>query len=375
MTEEFDVEASGLLDGLEDGARAERAELIAWLLERGVTVAQIRDAVQPMLLASGRYLGDDGTRMSARQISAKTGIDLDLLQRVQRASGLPRVEDPDAAVHLRVDGEAASHAQKFIDLGFSADQLVLVVQVLTEGLARAADVMRYAALAAVSRPDATELDIAKGSEALVRDVAPLLGPLITDMLRVQLLHMMETEAITAGERAEGILLPGAREVTIAFADLVGFTGLGEMVPPEDLEKLAHRLTDLAREVADPPVRYVKSIGDEVMLVSTDPVAMLEAVLALVDATEAIEDFPRLRVGVATGLAVSRAADWFGGAVNLASRVTGAARPGAILVNEPTRDAIGDDERFTWSFAGARRLKGIKDDAKLFRARRATTAAH
>jgi adenylate cyclase len=158
-------------------------------------------------------------------------------------------------------------------------------------------------------------------------------------------------------------------VTIAFADLVGFTRLGEVVPPEDLEKLAQRLTDLAHEVAVPPVRYVKSIGDEVMLVSTDPVAMLKALLNLVDATEAIEDFPRLRTGAATGLAVSRAGDWFGSPVNLASRVTGAARPGAILVAESTREAIGDDERFGWSFAGARRLKGIRDDVKMFRARR------
>jgi adenylate cyclase len=110
-----------------------------------------------------------------------------------------------------------------------------------------------------------------------------------------------------------------------------------------------------------------------MLVSTDPIAMLDALLNLVDATEAIEDFPRLRTGAATGLAVSRAGDWFGSPVNLASRVTGAARPGAILVAESTREAIGDDERFVWSFAGARRLKGIKDDVKMFRARRVTSA--
>jgi adenylate cyclase len=42
----------------------------------------------------------------------------------------------------------------------------------------------------------------------------------------------------------------------------------------------------------------------------------------------------------------------------------------VLVAESTRDAIADDERFSWSFAGARRLKGIKSDVKLFRARRA-----
>jgi adenylate cyclase len=370
VAEEFDVEASGLLDGLEGRARAERAELIPWLLERGITVDEIRNSYQPMLVASRRVLGEDGTLISARQISERAGIDLELLQRIQRASGLPRVEDPDAPVHLRIDGETASYAKQFLDLGFTPEQLVLVVQVLAEGLTRATEVMRYAALAAVMEPGSTELDIAKGSEALLQSVAPLLGPMITDLLKVQLLHQMETEAVNASERAEGSALPGAREVTIAFADLVGFTRLGEAVPPEDLEKLAHRLTDLAREVAELPVRYVKSIGDEVMLVSTDPAAMLDAALKLLDATEVDDDFPRLRTGLATGLAVSRAGDWFGSPVNLASRVTGTARPGAVLVSEQTREAIGDDPRFTWSFAGARSLKGITDDVKVFRARRA-----
>ena len=359
-----------LLEGLAGDARAQREELIPWLLERGITPVQIANSYQPMLIASNRFLGDDGVRYSARQISEEGGIDLELLQRVQRAAGLPRFEDPDVPMYSNVDRDAARHAKQFMELGFTADQIVLVVQVLTEGLTRAAEVMRYAALAAVSDPDATELELAQRSETLLRNVAPLLGPLIDNMLRLQLLHMMETEAISTAERAEGMVLPGAREVTIAFADLVGFTKLGEVVAPEDLERLAHQLTDLAREVAEAPVRYVKSIGDEVMLVSTDPVAMLDAVLRLVDATEAIEEFPRLRAGLASGPAVSRAGDWYGSAVNLASRVTGTARPGAVLVAEATRDAIGDEERFTWSFAGARKLKNIKDDVKLFRVRRA-----
>ncbi|WP_246240871.1 adenylate/guanylate cyclase domain-containing protein [Mycolicibacterium madagascariense] len=367
---DVDIEATGLLDGLEGEARAQRAELIPWLMERGFTVDDIRNSVQPMLLASRRFFGEDGEYLSARQISEQTGLELDVLERVQRASGLPRVDDPDAKVYLKTDGEAAAYAKKFLDLGFTPDQIVLVVQVLAEGLTRATEVMRYTALAATMEPGSTELDIAQRTETLLGSAAPLLGPMITDLLRVQLLHQMETEAVTATERAEGLSLPGAREVTIAFADLVGFTRLGEAVPPEDLEKLAHQLTDLAHRVASPPVRYVKSIGDEVMLVSTDPVAMLEAMLELVEATEGIEGFPRLRTGIASGLAVSRAGDWFGNPVNLASRVTGSARPGAILVAEATHDAIGDDERFAWSFAGAKRLKGIKDEVKLFRARRA-----
>jgi adenylate cyclase len=219
-------------------------------------------------------------------------------------------------------------------------------------------------------PGATELDVATGAEAILREAAPMLGPMIHEMLLFQLRHLMETEAVNATERAEGQHLPGARLVTVAFADLVGFTLLGEVVPPEELEQLAHRLADLAREVAVPPVRFIKTIGDEVMLVSSDPVALLNAVMDLVDATDGDDDIPRLRAGVATGMAVSRAGDWFGSSVNLASRVTGAARPGSILVSESAREAIGDDERFTWSFAGARHLKNIKSDVKLYRARRA-----
>ena len=79
----------------------------------------------------------------------------------------------------------------------------------------------------------------------------------------------------------------------------------------------------------------------------------------------------MRVGLATGSAVRRAGDWFGSPVNLASRVTGAARPGTVLVAESVRTAIGDgaDDRFIWSFAGARHLKGVKGEVKLFRGRR------
>jgi adenylate cyclase len=371
VAEDFDLEASGLLDGLEGQARAERAELIPWLLERGITVDQIRGAVAPMLLAARRLIGDDGTYVSDRETSEKTGIDLELLQRLQRAMGLPRVDDPDAAVHLRADAEAAAYAQKFVAMGIDPDQIVQITRMLAEGLSRAAEVMRYASLSANLIPGATELDVATGAEAILREAAPMLGPMIHEMLLFQLRHLMETEAVNATERAEGQHLPGARLVTIAFADLVGFTLLGEVVPPEELEQLAHRLADLAREVAVPPVRFIKTIGDEVMLVSSDPVALLDAVMDLVDATDGDDDIPRLRAGVATGMAVSRAGDWFGSSVNLASRVTGAARPGSVLVSESARDAIGDDDRFTWSFAGARHLKNIKSDVKLYRARRAT----
>ena len=358
-----------LLGDLEGSARAERAELIEWLFEQGITAEEIQGTSASLLLATRRVIGDDGTYVSTREIADAYGIDLDLLQRVQRAIGLARIDDPDAAVHMRADVEAAAHVRHFLKLGLDPDNLVLVTRVLAEGLSHAAEVMRYTALAAVIEPGTTELEIAKRSHALVSQITPLLGPWIEEMLFMQLRNMMETEAVTASERAAGAPLPGARQVTVAFADLVGFTRLGEEVPAEELGQLANRLAEIARDVAVPPVRFIKTIGDAVMFVCTDPAPLLDAVLKLVEVTDGDSNFPRLRGGIASGSAVSRAGDWFGSPVNLASRVTAVARPGAVLAAESTRNELGDDAGFSWSFAGARHLKGIKGEARLFRARR------
>lgn len=372
MDDRVEENIDDLLEGLEGTARAERAELIEWLLGQGITADEIRTANPPLLLATRHLMGDDGTYVSAREISERYNVDLELLQRIQRAIGLVRVDDPDAAVHMRADGEAAAYAQRFVDLGLDPDKMVLAVRVLAEGLSRAAEVMRYTALSAIMHPGATELQIAQGSKELVSRIEPLLGPMVTDMLFMQLRHMLETEAVNAAERAAGKPLPGARQVTVAFADLVGFTKLGEAISPEDLGQLASRLGYLARDVTTPPVRFIKSIGDAVMFVCPDPVPLLDVVLKLVDVVDTDNDFPRLRAGVASGMAVSRAGDWFGNPVNVASRVTNVARPGTVLVADSVWKALEDSAdtgQFNRSYAGARRLKGIKNEVKLFRIHR------
>jgi class 3 adenylate cyclase len=70
-------------------------------------------------------------------------------------------------------------------------------------------------------------------------------------------------------------------VTVAFADPVGFTELGEAVPPEQLEHIANRLAELARDAVVTPVRFVKTIGDAVMFVASDPEQLLNVALDLV----------------------------------------------------------------------------------------------
>jgi adenylate cyclase len=218
------------------------------------------------------------------------------------------------------------------------------------------------------RPGASEIELAEAAEGLARWAAPQAGPMVQDLLLMELRHTFETEAVSAAERAAGTL-PGARKITVAFADLAGFTRLGEALPLEDLEHVASRLADLARDVGVTPVRFVKTIGDAVMLVCTYPVPLLNAVLDLV-ALAAEEAMPQLKVGVASGEAIMRAGDWFGSPVNVASRVTGVARAGTVLVAETARGAVGDAAGFDWSLAGSRHLKGISGQMKLYRVSRA-----
>lgn len=366
------IEEAGFLVGLEDGAREERAELLAWLVEQGFTVEQLRDEPAAILLPGNRALGDDGSHASAREISETHGIDLELLQRIERAMGLPRVENPDAAVHLRADIEAAAHWQQVIDLGLEPDQVILLVRRLSDGLSRAIPAIRYGAMSAVLHPGATELQVAKAYEVILHRVAPLLGPLVAELLFVQFRHALEGEGINARERAAGIALPGARRLAVAFADMVGFTRLGEVIPPEELVGLVERLADLARDVAIAPVRLVKTIGDAVMLVSPDPVRLAETTLDLSEAADRDDTLPELRIGIAWGQAVSRARDWFGSPVNVASRITGVAQPGTVLVSGSARRVIGRAEGLRWEFVGAPRLKGVPGETKLFKVRREAT---
>jgi adenylate cyclase len=188
---DFDFEALGLLDGLDGEARKERAELIEWLLDRGFSIDHIcGSAAAPLMLPAHKVLGDDGRYVSAREVCEASGIELQLLQRLQRAIGL-QIDDPDAAVLLRADGEAAAGAKFFLDLGFDPDDTVAMMRVVIENLGHVAAIMREAALKTLLRPGASEVELAQASEQLALrcpdnragdggPVTPRTAPLVRD---------------------------------------------------------------------------------------------------------------------------------------------------------------------------------------------------
>jgi adenylate cyclase len=177
-------------------------------------------------------------------------------------------------------------------------------------------------------------------------------------------EIVAAEEISAGRRSD------VHEVTVGFCDVVGFTRLGEGVPAADLGAIATRLAALAVDVAQPPVRLIKTIGDAVMFVAPEPAPLLDTALGLMEAAEREgEQFPSLHAGAAHGQAVRRWGDYYGGPVNLAARLTERARPGALIADGAVRERAGE-AAFAWSDAGLKKLKGVTDPTPVWRVRRA-----
>lgn len=368
MSETIDFEAEGLLEGLDGEARAERLRLLEYLHADGVSLDDLRAAVATgthMFLAAERLVGG-GAEYTGAQIAQQTGLAREFLDALQRASGFP-LHDPEERVFSEADLARARNARALLDAGIPEEDMVEIGRILSQGMTRAAEAMRAVVLKLVLRPGLSEHELAIDYTELVGRLMPLVGPMLTQLMNAHLRQMAQTEAINVTEMTSG-QLPGARDVAIGFADLVGFTRIGEEVPADELGRVARRLEELAGDVVTRPVQLVKTIGDAAMLASPDPDSLLDASFELVAAADSEgRDFPQLRVGLAWGAALSRAGDWFGRPVNLADRVTAVARPGSVLVTNELRDAA-DRDGYNWSFAGARRLKGVKDPVPLYRAR-------
>lgn len=366
--EEIDYAAEGLLDGLDGQQRTERLALLRQLTEDGVPLAELRRSTAAGSIV---YLPADrvivgAERYTAREVAELSGVEESFLVAARRAMGLP-IPDSEEAVYTEAEVESTRMIHVARDAGIADDELLDLLRVLGRGLSQAAEALRALPLKLVLEPGMSESELAYEYAQAAGGLYPLVNPLVANMLALHLKHATQSTVVSALERSGG-QLPGSREVSVCFADLVGFTRLGEEVTPDELGRLAVRLEALAAEVAEAPVRLVKTIGDAAMLASPEPEALLGSALDLIEAADAEgEEFPQLRAGAALGQALPRAGDWFGQPVNLASRITSIARPGSLLVERELRESASGPWR--WSFAGERRLKGIRGAVPLYRARR------
>jgi len=359
----MDFAAAGLLDNVGGEERAARERLLTRLARDGFSEDELRTAVREnrlALLPVDRILGGTYT---ADEIEARTGLPAATMRRLRRLQGLPEPASDDR-VFSDEDIEAARSTKLFLDAGFDQDRIVEITRVLGEGMARLSATITAAFVETFLQAGDSEAEVAERFAVLAEQLTPAFGPVLMAGFQTHLRDSVQRGMLGLAELEAGDIA-GAQEIAVCFADLVGFTRLGGQVEVRELGSVAGRLASLSASLTKPPVRLIKTIGDAAMFVSADPGPLVEVALELVEAFEE-EELPSLRAGIALGTAVIRAGDYYGNSVNLASRVTGVARPGSVLCTREVRDAAR--ERFSWSAAGRHKLKGVAGATPLFRPR-------
>lgn len=155
--------------------------------------------------------------------------------------------------------------------------------------------------------------------------------------------------------------------TFLFADLAGYTALTEAHGDLRAAQEAGAFCDGVRGLLDDyGAEEVNAVGDALI------VRVLEAGQAVHLAGRIVGDFGSrdralgVRVGMHTGTAVRRGDDWFGSAINVASRIADLAHSGEVLLSEATREAAaGVLTRREVSPRGRRQLKNVTQPVAVY----------
>jgi adenylate cyclase len=360
----MDFADEGLLDDLEGEEREHREQLLQRLHDDGFSLDELRQAIEEhrlALLPVDRVLGGTYT---ATEIEAQTDLPVDVMVRLRRLMGLPK-PDPGDRVFSDEDIEAARSTKMFLDAGFDEDRIIEITRVLGEGMARLSATITGSFVETFLKPGDSEDEVALRFAELAEQLTPATAPILIAGFKAHLRDSVQ-RGMLGREQLEAGDVGDSQELAVCFADLVGFTRLGGQVEVRELGTVAGQLARTAASLTEAPVRLIKTIGDAAMFVSPEPEPLIAVALDLVAAFEE-QELPSLRAGIAFGPAYVRAGDYYGNSVNLASRVTGVARPASVLCTQEVHDAAHDS--FSWSSAGKHKLKGVSGPTPLFRPRR------
>jgi adenylate cyclase len=370
----IDFEAEGLLDGLDDErAREARLDLLRGLEREGFSGEELRQATAEdrlALLPVERVLAAEEPCYTQVELAELTGLDVPFLAEARRAVGAPAI-DPQARLLTEDDLQLAQGAAALLAAGLDREQFLDLTRLMSRAMGTVAAGFISTFGEALLHAGDNELDLGLRYAETLRNLGPLAAPTLGHMLNLRMREVIRTAAVGQAELRSGHL-PGAQRVTVGFVDIVGFTRLGEEVPPEDLGELVRKFERSVEEAAKPPVRLVKTIGDAAMLVAPAPKPVVDTVLDLVEHSRNGGELPLLRGGVASGEALVRAGDYYGRPVNLASRLTSFARRGSVVASKDVHDAVPDG--YAWSFAGNRRFKGVGEELPVYRVRPASAAS-
>ena len=354
-------------------AAAAQARVVARMRERGHSLEELKQAGREGRLSFG--LAEDlfprpaEEQITVDDVSRQTGLEPELIERILVILGTPlereRVLNPE-------DVEALRHCARVLAAGFPLVAFLQLVRVYVQSLRRIADAEVKLTHLYVHEPmirDAVpELEMAEEIGELAGEILPMSTPL-TEYLHARYLRYfleqdvvghMESELGTSGSQVHHV------PVTLCFIDLTGFTRYTE--EEGDLEALdvVENFVRTVEETMPPEATVVKTIGDEVMVVSPDPGSLTQWAVGLL---ARFSERPQPRVGIHYAQAVYRDGDYFGTHVNLAHRVVGRALAGEVMVTDSVVESLGE-RGLACAPIGEVSLKGFPEPTELYLVRSA-----
>jgi adenylate cyclase len=274
-------------------------------------------------------------RYTTADLARATGVSERDTRRFFRALGFPDAgqeasyTDTDLTVLGVVKGITA-------DTDIDLDTAIRLVRAVGQNVARMSD-WQVAALA--SRADQVDDTPGRGSPQARHAGAVRLADEASEVLQLVLLHSWRRHLAAALSRLDED--PGAGDdtvtsVTAGFADLVNFSALSNEMDTNRLGEMVEIFESRCGDVvAAHEGRMIKTLGDSVLFLAGTPEQAMDIASGLIDVIGGDARLPDVRIGLATGLVVTRLGDVFGPPVNLAARLTALARRNRVLADEVT----------------------------------------
>lgn len=163
------------------------------------------------------------------------------------------------------------------------------------------------------------------------------------------------------------------EVTVVFADLTGSTGVFETLGNAKATRAITRLTHWIGEICTAQHgKVVKNLGDGVLMVFQRSTDAVEAVAQMQRVhTDRIRSWPdqlkmRLQIGMARGKVIEQDDDFFGDAVNVASRLSHLSGPDQILATDAVINQLPPDSLVRFRSLGAMDIRGRHEACMVYR---------
>jgi adenylate cyclase len=349
-------------------AAVSHARIVARLRERGHSLQEIREASAQGRLAYGfieDLFPEPRADVSVEQAAEATGLEEALIERIWASVGF---STPDG--FTREDLQALRYIASVIDAGFPLVAFLQLVRVYGQALSQIADAETRLFHLYVHEPMMRDgvpgLEMSEEMENLASDLLPLASPIMDYIHQRYLQHFVEQDVVghmeVDLEEADDDL--GRLRVSIAFADLAGYTRFTEEVGEEEAFTTVERFIDAVNNTLPDDARVVKTIGDEVMVVGQDAQALTDWAVGF---QRLYRERPTPRIGVHTGVVLYRDGDYFGREVNLAARVVARARGGEVVVTDTVMEQVRNADHLQFEKIGDVKLKGFDEPRALCRA--------